>query len=363
MNIVLMNLSKEFLSGELQTFFLARGLQESSEHSIVLICRDGSKLQALARQHDIEVFSLASGLLGRALGRLKLRWFFRRNPGRWIVHTHDNISAALGADLSRKHTDLRLIHSRHTPERISDGKLQDKIRAGLLVACETQEIAFIMAEAKIMPRSLKIIHGGIDASGYPKRTNRGNGRIIFGCGGRLEPGNGHETLIRALPFFQKLAESSAACPPAWEVRLSGSGPLFEPLLELAKELGVESRLAFLGGQDSKVVFPDCDLLVAPAESGEGCSLALMEGWAVGLPIICSDSMAHQETAVNLRDALWFANGNAEDLAEKMWSLIADATLQNKLMAGGKEALQSFSHTAMTGRYLECYERLLAINFI
>jgi glycosyltransferase involved in cell wall biosynthesis len=348
-----MGLSPDFYEGELQTLFLTRALHQRGDCRLVILAADDSPLQQFALKSGLEAMFYSGGFMGKFAWDIKLRWFFKRNTDKWIVHTHDDLSVYLGGKLAKKYSNLVLIHSRHTPVRADDSRFEEHLRAARAIACETQEIAYTVAEAKVAPTALKIIHGAIDSDCYTKRIPRNDNRLILACLGRLIEGNGHEELIRALSIFQQ-----ASWLPPWELRIAGSGPLFSSLLYLAKELGVESHLAFLGGQDSNVVLPDCDILIAPASRGEGSSLPVLEAWVTCLPVICSDSMAHTEMANDKSNALFFMQKNPEDLAEKMLALCKSEHLRETLVAGGTQSLSKFTCTALAERYVELYTRIL-----
>ncbi|MDR1242930.1 MAG: glycosyltransferase family 4 protein [Deltaproteobacteria bacterium] len=354
MNILLMNLSPDFYEGELQTLFLAHALRQRDDCRLVILCHDGSPLQRFALTSGLESIAFVDGFMGKLAWNFKLHWFSKRNnKEKWIIHTHDDRSVCFGGKLAQKKTNFLLLHSRHSPARASDPRFEEKLRAAGIIACETQEIAYTIAEAKVPPKALKIIRGAIDRSRYTEKIPRNDNRLILICPGRLIAGNGHENLIRALSIFQQ-----ASWLPPWELRISGSGPLFSSLLTLAKELKVESHLAFLGGQDSNVVLPDCDVLIAPASQGEGCSLPVLEGWATGLPVICSDSLAHVEIVHDGQDALFFKQDSPEDLAAKMLALCREESLRASLAAGGTRSLSNFTCATMLEQYVGLYRRLL-----
>lgn len=353
MNVLLISLGTDFYETEQQVLLLAQGLRQRDECRVALICIDGSPLQHHALKAGVEVFSLSLGWLGRSFGKLRLRWFFRRNLGQWIVHAHDNPAGLLGMKLAQKHPNLLLMHSRHLPVPLLDNKLEEGFRNARIVACETQEVAYAMAESKVPPRALKIVHGGVAAADYPARRQRGDDRIILSCECRLERERGLETLLRALPALLERADL-----PYWEMRFTGAGPAFQPLLDLATELGVESRLAFLGGQDPRTVLPHCDILIAPTDYGEGCSQQILEAWAIGLPVLCSDSLSHQEMAKDQQDCLFFKSGDPADLAERLIALCRDQDLCDYLVEGGKRSIEDYHYEIMVDNYLELYRRLL-----
>jgi glycosyltransferase involved in cell wall biosynthesis len=72
---------------------------------------------------------------------------------------------------------------------------------------------------------------------------------------------------------------------------------------------------------------DARALVFPSRWYEGQPLAIQEALALGVPVIVSDACAGREAVVNGETGLWFRSGNPEDLAEKLRTLMDDATAQ------------------------------------
>ena len=99
---------------------------------------------------------------------------------------------------------------------------------------------------------------------------------------RLVPQKGLDVLVAALP---KLSGSAAA----WPVNLVGDGPEREALQQQAKDLGVSSRLRFLGFRsDPDQFLAEAAVFVLPSRF-EGMPNALLEAMAAGLAVIVTDA--------------------------------------------------------------------------
>jgi colanic acid/amylovoran biosynthesis glycosyltransferase len=99
---------------------------------------------------------------------------------------------------------------------------------------------------------------------------------------------GHSFLIKAL------AESRGL--DGWTLVCAGSGPTRHSIEELARRLGVEGQVSFVGSVDQAEVaslLSRCDLLVQPsvvARNGdtEGIPNTLIEAMAAGVPVVATD---------------------------------------------------------------------------
>ena len=81
----------------------------------------------------------------------------------------------------------------------------------------------------------------------------------------------------------------------WRLLIAGSGSLETPLRELAKALGVEDCVSFLGHvADTDSLLRDAAVLLAPAPA-EPFGLSVAEAMAFGVPVVAARGGAHPET--------------------------------------------------------------------
>jgi glycosyltransferase involved in cell wall biosynthesis len=172
--------------------------------------------------------------------------------------------------------------------------------------------------------------------------------VVVGLG-RLVPVKGFDVLIAALPTL-------TAAVPSTCVLLVGDGPERTALEAQASRLGLRDRLRVTGvTPDIAVCLAAADVLAAPSRN-EGMGRALVEGMALGLPVVASEVggipavIAHGETG-------WLVPpGDAAALAEALVELGRDAALCAKLGAAAAARAEAFSsrvaHAAMRGIYDE-----------
>ncbi len=126
------------------------------------------------------------------------------------------------------------------------------------------------------------IRQAINATNEDLRTATalwGEGRPRILTVGNLKPVKNHPVLLRA---FAKLNSPDA------KLMLVGRGENEEALRELAKKLGIVSRVKFAGFQsDPSALYATADLFVLSSDH-EGFGNVIVEAMSYGLPIVCTD---------------------------------------------------------------------------
>lgn len=336
-----LDLGCEFRGGQRQVLYLA------AEQA-------GAGLDVrVAAPHGAPILDAA---LGRGLATLPLprsRDFHPANlaallanltSGPHILHTHDARSASLGALLRLFRRNLTLIHTRRVSYALGQGWSRWKYRLGDLVVCVSREVEEAVRLAGVA-RTL-VIPSSIVLSRYSARGPGNGGRV--GVIGALSPQKGHAQ------FFQALALLADA-PEVWIV---GSGDLEAELRRQAGLLGLAERIVWKGQVESTLVLPSLDVLVVPSAHGEGSSGVIKEGWASGVPVICSDLPANLELVRHEENGLVFANGDPSSLARQLGRLRDDPALAERLAAAGGRDAAACDASGMHAAYLEAYASAL-----
>jgi glycosyltransferase involved in cell wall biosynthesis len=163
--------------------------------------------------------------------------------------------------------------------------------------------------------------------------------VVF-CVGRLEPVKDHETLLRAISLI----------PEALLV-LAGDGPLRGQLDALAEELGIASRVRFLGSRmDVPQILKAADLYVQPSR-WDGFGIAALEAMAAGKPVIASNVAGLAEVIGSA--GLLFPVGDADQLAQRITMLLGDDALRQHLADSAQQRARTFG----LNKTLDCYEKL------
>ncbi|MHC1575146.1 MAG: glycosyltransferase family 4 protein [Candidatus Methanogasteraceae archaeon] len=96
------------------------------------------------------------------------------------------------------------------------------------------------------------------------------------------------------------------------------------LKKLAGEMGVSGRVIFTGYMADnllKAAYRRCDAMLFPSRT-EGFGLVVVEAWMYEKPVIVSDGAGVSELTVDGLNGYTFESGNADELAEKINTLLA-----------------------------------------
>lgn len=364
MRVLLMDLAPPEREKDKRVQDLALLLQALPEVSPLLLGREASPLLAFARERGMDFFPSGTGALGRFFLLRRLAWKLRGRSPQWILLCFDPEALALALELARGRECPAVVYSPCVPQtpKTLDPEPEEQMvgiaarplpRARAVIALSEAQATELRA-CGFAAKDISVIPGALDPEPLPRRRPRRGGKIVFACADSLEEGKGYQILLRALAILYQ----DEALPP-WELRIAGGGPLFAALLEEARSLKVERRMAIFGAEHGANILRECDILIVPAEAGsEGGGLSIKEGWACGLAVLCSDAPANLELIRDGRDALCFCSGDEARLAEQMRRLALDKELRRALVRAGKKRLGDYSGDAMLQKHLEIFKRLL-----
>ena len=164
---------------------------------------------------------------------------------------------------------------------------------------------------------------------------------------RLHVNKGLDVMLRAL-----------AREPRAYLWLAGSGPEEERLKDLARQLGVQDRVRFLGWRaDRGALFRAADIVVFPSRH-EPFGTVSLEAWAYQRPLVAADASGPAALVQDGRDALLVPREDDAALAAAVGRVIDDPAFARKLVAQGHARyLRDYTEHACVRRYLETLGRL------
>lgn len=149
-----------------------------------------------------------------------------------------------------------------------------------------------------------------------------------------------------------------------QLLIIGKGPLEARLKGLAKRLGVENKIIWLGEVDRRDLisfYHACDLLVLPSISNnEAFGIVQLEAFACGKPVI-STNLPTGVPFVNLhqKTGLVVPPRNSKALAQAINGLLKSPDLRKRLGQYAKERVEKeFTKELMTQRVLKLYQELV-----
>ena len=182
----------------------------------------------------------------------------------------------------------------------------------------------------------------------PQRTLRG---AFFLYVGALVERKGLSTMLRAM----------SQCINGLMLVVAGDGPHLERFRRLAAQLGVESRVRFLGQLPAKSlrrVMAEALCLVVPSACEEIAPWALLEAQAIGKPAIVSDRSVLPERVTDGRSGRVFHQGDSLALAQCLDDMadLSDEAYEQMCLAAREDATRRYHPDAYAGRILALLNR-------
>jgi glycosyltransferase involved in cell wall biosynthesis len=179
--------------------------------------------------------------------------------------------------------------------------------------------------------------------------------FVIGYVGRLVAEKGVEVLLRAV----------AGLAGPWQLRILGSGPEQAQLEKMAQWLGIQPRVLFdrpIPSTQMPYYMNGLDVLVLPSITlpnwKEQFGRVLIEAMACGVPVVGARSGAIPEVIGEA--GLTFAEGNAEDLREKLASLLKDVVLRAEMGRRGRQrVLDRYTQAQVAAHTCEVYRMVLS----
>ena len=136
--------------------------------------------------------------------------------------------------------------------------------------------------------------------------------------------------------------------------LAGSGPMESLLRKLVRELGIESRVFFLGElADVRPLLAtsDCKVLASKAET---FSMAMLAAMAMQVPVISTEVGGASEAIHDRESGLLITPGDVGQLADRLfWLLSDDSRRINMGRVARQSVMKNFTYSKMVERSHEC----------
>lgn len=143
--------------------------------------------------------------------------------------------------------------------------------------------------------------------------------------------------------------------------IAGEGPARRHLERLARQLGLESSVLFLGYLDRERELLDCysagDVFVFASRT-ETQGLVLLESMALGVPVVALAEMGTKDILAPERGAL-VAREDPEDFAAKVLQLLQNPGLREALAIDAREYAGNWDGPVLAQRMLDLYRSLKA----
>lgn len=301
---------------------------------------------------------------------------FRRNEmGEYdIVHSHYWLSGIVGMQLAQRwdvphitmfHTLARLKQLANPTEPEPQLRLEMEQRliqhADRIIAATADERTQMIRSCGATANQVEVIPCGVDLKHFVshdrieacKRFGLDTQRPVLLFVGRLDPFKGPDVLLRAAALMQEDAQIVLVGG-----QLAGDKAL-QDLQALAKKLGINRRVHFLGAQspqDMPLIYSAADVTVVPSYH-ESFGLAAVESLACGTPVVATRAgglvtvVRHGETGFLVPRCPGF-------FAERLDMLLRDHDLHARMQAAARPSVMQFSWNSVARQIHDIYDALL-----
>jgi len=353
---------------EAQLWLLYRNIRKSRWRPRIVSLRHSSFLDSALTAEEyacLEVTSLSSPGAWLKAWRYVRR---ARREGFEIGHIYLNDASVLMPPLLWI-VGIRVVVSRrdlgfwYTPHLLS---VLRTVRAFVdLVVANCNAVKETVCVAESYPASkVEVILNGYEIpanagpSSYRSQASVPRDAILLGLVANLRP------LKRVEDAIQALAKLRSSGYEVWllvagEDRPHGNRSGLEVLTELAVDLGVNSRVRFLGSiADPWCFLQEVDVVLSCSDT-EGLSNSIIEGMALGKPVIGTSVGGTPELIVHGVTGFLYPARDVRSLVKSLESLLGDGALRNRMgCAAYEHANARLSVDALVRQHERLYESLL-----
>jgi len=199
---------------------------------------------------------------------------------------------------------------------------------------------------------IRVIHNFVNVDTYQPSPDRSNAEK------RLMHISNFRPVKRVLDCVRILAEVLKKTPA--HLYMVGDGPDRPEAHRLARELGVDRHVTFMGKQDHvERIFPKIHVLLMPSEM-ESFGLAALEGMACGVPPVATRVGGVPELITHGVDGFLESVGDIPSQAARVVELLTNDELYGKMAAAARQtAVERFATSLIIPRYEAYYAEVLS----
>ena len=282
-----------------------------------------------------------------------------------LLHAHTPRTLMVGQLAARK-LGCPLIYHVHSPVgRDSDRGFVNKLNTMMeswslrkvdRLICVSNSLSQYMQELGNPANKITVVSNGVQAINDLPQRDEPTDPWTIGTMALFRPRKGTEVLLKALAILKD---------EKINVRLRAVGPFETPeyekeIMQQVDQLGVGEMIDWMGFQtDVNLQLRAMDLFVLPSLYGEGLPMVVLEAMANAVPVVASRVEGIPEAVRDGVDGLIFEPADANDLANKLKSMIGDKQRWRTMSESSLERQRNeLSDISMTRGVAAVYDQLL-----
>ena len=254
------------------------------------------------------LISIPAGIASKVL-KVPCLWHIRENPSKHISRFILKFYSFIGTKFSSK----IIVNSAYTASFFSNTNLRHKIN--------------------IVPIGINLNKN--TSLTIQNKTNQVKNISIFG---RIIPMKGHNSLIKSLNLLDIELDYKLFIYGNYE----SDNDYYLSLKKLIENLNLASKINFLGFvSDVTKAVAKSDLIISASLEAESFGRTLIEGMAMGKPIIATDVGAHSEIIDDGINGFLVKAGDTKALSKKIKMILHDEELALRLGSNGKHKYDKY----------------------
>lgn len=209
---------------------------------------------------------------------------------------------------------------------------------------------------KIKENKIKVIYNPVEVNYIKEASQEDVNDFNFTDGvkrviavGRLVKQKDYSTLLKA---FEMISKENV------QLLILGKGPLEHKLKEMCKQLGIESKVFFLGFKENPYKYMKRSDVFVLSSKWEGFGHVIVEAMTCRLPVVSTDCKSGPAEIIgNNKYGILVPTENPRLLANKIEELLNNEKLRNLYSKMGEIRANSFNSTQIIKQYEEVFKEL------
>ncbi len=202
-------------------------------------------------------------------------------------------------------------------------------------------------------RNISIIHNPVILKKVLKKNTINKNKIIkIGYCGRIVKEKSVEHLLNS--FIRLLSENNKY---NFKLYIAGRGDnkFIEYLKDISKNKNCFEKIKFIGFVENPYKFiNDLNILICPS-SIDGFGRTIIEAMSVKTPVIAANAGGHKDLINHFNNGVLYKPNDDEDLVSKIFAVLKNKDLKNKIISNGKKYAESFSSDIIADKIFDIYQ--------
>lgn len=254
----------------------------------------------------------------------------------------------------------KVIHTRRQHPLSIGGLLQNTfyVKGTYKIVTVSHQLKQTFVQKGIPAKHIQVIYNGIPTQKFNlvndttvnrlrKQFNINPTDIVIGCVSRRKK---QEQLVEAMQYLKL---------PNIKLLFVGIAP--NSLYPYVQQYEITTPIIYAGKlseQEAMNCYPLMQVQVLPSTL-DGFGLVLVEAMGLGVPVVATKSQGIIDVLDEQKNGLWFEDGNAQQLAQKLQQVLTNKILRATLIKNGKQAANTkFSMKRVVQDYEDFFSRCI-----